>query len=318
MTFWAMVKSMITERKSQQDLAQAYEKLKHYSQLIEGQAILRERNYIAREVHDAVGHYLTAQSIQLENVAAFLTKKPEQAQYHLEKSRELLNLALNDIHEVVFSLSHLPFSNSSFAQAFDQLLQDFSRSNSIHLVSHINLNLSLPTEVAITIYRLTQEALTNVIKHSKAETVTISLFSTMDDINRGSDFLANKSEDMTHQSSQINPLTNDLPANFWQSVTNLADQSQSSNPKLHSSINALVTPALAMADQPTTELSHSEYISLVIADNGIGFRLADQKNGFGLRSMHERTAALGGILQIVSDSPQGCVIISRIPKYWHN
>lgn len=67
-----LVNTLLAERQSRQRLQQANAQLRQYALRIEDQATLQERNRIAREIHDALGHALTAQSIQLENAQLFL------------------------------------------------------------------------------------------------------------------------------------------------------------------------------------------------------------------------------------------------------
>lgn len=173
--FLVLVNSLLRERDRQQELMQAHRQLQHYSQLIEGQAILRERTYIAREVHDAVGHYLTNQSIQLENASSLLSSDPVRAAYYLQKSRELGEFALSDVRNAVFALSEHPFTGGSLKTAFTKLLDDLTQSISIRLIATLDFEIFLPTEIAIALYRITQEALTNTVKHSQAQNVWIDL-----------------------------------------------------------------------------------------------------------------------------------------------
>jgi signal transduction histidine kinase len=67
-----LVNALLAERQSREKLLLANERLRQYALRIEDQATLQERNRIAREIHDALGHALTAQSIQLENAQLFL------------------------------------------------------------------------------------------------------------------------------------------------------------------------------------------------------------------------------------------------------
>jgi signal transduction histidine kinase len=60
-----LVNALLSERQSREKLLLANEQLRQYALRIEDQATLQERNRIAREIHDALGHALTAQSIQL-------------------------------------------------------------------------------------------------------------------------------------------------------------------------------------------------------------------------------------------------------------
>ena len=65
-----LVNALVREYESRQKLAQAHQKLREYAILVEDRATVDERNRIAREIHDSVGHVLTAQTIQLNNAIA--------------------------------------------------------------------------------------------------------------------------------------------------------------------------------------------------------------------------------------------------------
>ena len=69
--------SMVAERQSREKLAIANEKLRQYALQIENQAILQERNRIARDIHDSLGHSLTALNIQLETALKLWHSYPD-------------------------------------------------------------------------------------------------------------------------------------------------------------------------------------------------------------------------------------------------
>lgn len=63
-----LVNALMSEYRSRQELRTVNQQLREYALLIEDRAMLQERNRIAREFHDSLGHSLTAQNIQLANV----------------------------------------------------------------------------------------------------------------------------------------------------------------------------------------------------------------------------------------------------------
>ena len=70
----------MSESQSREQLSSTLTRLRQYSLKKEDQATLQERNRIAREIHDTLGHTLTAQSIQLDSGLLLLnTDKTEQA-----------------------------------------------------------------------------------------------------------------------------------------------------------------------------------------------------------------------------------------------
>ncbi|MCG8367860.1 MAG: sensor histidine kinase [Pseudanabaenales cyanobacterium] len=170
-----LVGALLAEKQSRQQLGQANRRLRQYALLIENQATLQERNRIAREIHDSLGHSLTAQSIQLENVAMLLPDDIEQANQHLQKARLLGKEALQNVRQSVATLRTHPLKGQSLGGALTKLGQEFEHTNRIQLQSDINLKSAPSPEISTVIYRVVQEAFTNVSKHSQATQVRLAL-----------------------------------------------------------------------------------------------------------------------------------------------
>ncbi|MEM8721180.1 MAG: sensor histidine kinase [Cyanobacteria bacterium P01_G01_bin.39] len=170
-----LVGAVIAEHHSKAKLTQAHRRLQQYALKIENQATLQERNRIAREIHDSVGHYLTAQSIQLENTALFLDRDLAKAASHLVKARQLGKDALANIRTSVATLRTNPLKEQSLSSLIEQLIADFRFNTNIKIVNKIELNSNLSDEVSISLFRIIQEILTNITKHSQATEVTLNL-----------------------------------------------------------------------------------------------------------------------------------------------
>ncbi|BAU64006.1 two-component sensor histidine kinase [Stanieria sp. NIES-3757] len=170
-----LVGAVLAEHQSREKLAIANRRLRQYAVTVENQATLQERNRIAREIHDSVGHYLTAQSIQLENTALFLFQEPEKAANYLQKARQLGKEALQNVRNAVATLRNDPLKMRSLDSSLKQLITEFKRNTAIEVKSEINLSVELASEVALVLYRIIQEALTNISKHSQATLVHLRL-----------------------------------------------------------------------------------------------------------------------------------------------
>jgi signal transduction histidine kinase len=177
-----MVGAILTERESRDRLAEANDRLRRYALLVENQATLQERNRIAREIHDSVGHALTAQSIQLENVAMWLEENQPRASDHLQKARVLGKEALQNVRQSVATMRQPPLQGKALPETLQKLVQDFERNTGIHADLQVQIARSLPTEVAIALYRIAQEATTNIAKHSQAREVHLTLKETLKDL----------------------------------------------------------------------------------------------------------------------------------------
>ncbi len=99
-----MIKALQREYDSRQKLALAHKKLREYALLAEDKATLDERNRIAREIHDSLGHTLTAQSIQLDNAIAFWQLDPTKAYSFLTEAKTLVTTALREIRYSVATM----------------------------------------------------------------------------------------------------------------------------------------------------------------------------------------------------------------------
>jgi signal transduction histidine kinase len=170
-----LINSLQAESQSREKLATAHNQLRQYALRIEDQATLQERNRIAREIHDAVGHALTAQSIQLENALLFLQTNPDKARAFLTEARQLGTQALREVRQSVATLRSNPLLGQNLSEAIATLVRDFQATTAIAPECNIYLPRSLPPEISNAIYRIFQEALTNIAKHANATQVTLSL-----------------------------------------------------------------------------------------------------------------------------------------------
>lgn len=175
-----MVNSLLTERQSREKLAIAYEQLHQYALRIEDQATLQERNRIARDIHDSLGHVLTAQSIQLENALLFCPPGAPKTRGFLASAQQLCSSALHDVRESVAKLRAHPLQGRSLESALTNTLSTFQQTTGITLQSDLRLLHSQPLDISTAVYRVLQEALTNIHKHSAATQVTVQLVETSD------------------------------------------------------------------------------------------------------------------------------------------
>ncbi len=177
-----LINALLDERQSREKLEKVYQELEmthqqlhQYALRIEDQATLQERNRIAREIHDGLGHTLTAQTIQINNALIFWQTKSEQALIAVKQAKQLGAEALLEVRKSVSVLRSNPLQGELLESAIDILLQDFKQNTGIEVSINIQLQQSLPSEVNTTLYRIIQESLTNIYKHAQAKTVNIEL-----------------------------------------------------------------------------------------------------------------------------------------------
>lgn len=127
-----------------------------------------ERLRVARDIHDVLGHHLTALNLQLE-VASHVDS--HQVQNHVSRAKSICGLLLADVRETVSEFR--TEQDVDLSDALSTLCKDISGIN-------VSLNISLLTpqlnaRIAEIIFRSVQEAITNIMKHSNAKNCQISL-----------------------------------------------------------------------------------------------------------------------------------------------
>ena len=89
-----LINALLAERQSREKLTLANEQLRQYAMRLKDQVTLQERNRIARDIHDSLGHSLTALNIQLEGALKLWQSNPQKAQTFLAEAKRLGSTAL--------------------------------------------------------------------------------------------------------------------------------------------------------------------------------------------------------------------------------
>jgi signal transduction histidine kinase len=157
------------------ELSDANQQLREYAVQTEELVATRERNRIAREIHDSLGHYLTGVYMQLEAARALSHNPPSRLNETLEKAQALTQLGLQDIRRSVATLRAMPLQNQTLEEALRQLA-DQNRCNQLAIeIRTEGTPRVLPTQTTLTLYRTGQEGLTNIRKHAQASHASVVL-----------------------------------------------------------------------------------------------------------------------------------------------
>ncbi|MGJ5675249.1 MAG: sensor histidine kinase [Nostochopsis sp.] len=173
-----LMNTILSERESREKLAVANRKLRQYALQIENQATLEERNRIAREIHDSLGHSLTALNLQLETALKLWQSNPGKAQTFLARAKELGSKALQDVRQSVSAMRSDPLQEQSLEQAIANLAESMQRTTGISPMLKINLSHPISSEIITPIYRIIQESFTNICKYAQATEVKLELRTT--------------------------------------------------------------------------------------------------------------------------------------------
>ena len=135
-----------------------------------------ERRAIARELHDDVGQTLTGLMMQLGMVKSMLPKSAKSMHNTLEKSEALIQEILEHTRSIITDLRPQVLDDLGLVPALQRLGDDFQVNTAVKVEMNLaRLPIRLPTQLEVTLFRIVQEALTNVRKHARANRVSIAL-----------------------------------------------------------------------------------------------------------------------------------------------
>lgn len=137
-----------------------------------------ELKRIAREIHDDLNQQLSMISVQVDQLASHLPADREEICQRLREMETQLARLSDDLHRMAHQLHPSTLEDLGLIPALRSHCRDLSRHEKISIsFEHQGKWKRLPSEVTLSIYRVTQEALTNVVKHSNAKKVDVSLSS---------------------------------------------------------------------------------------------------------------------------------------------
>ena len=137
---------------------------------------MKERNRLAREIHDTIGHGLTGISVGLEAVEVLMDLSPDMAKSQLHAVSKMARSSLDDVRRSVRKLKPDSLESKSFDLAIHEMIDEMSKTTGtqIYFVSY-GEHKSYREDVKETIYRLVQEGMTNAIRHGRAKEIWIRL-----------------------------------------------------------------------------------------------------------------------------------------------
>lgn len=216
--------------KTQQLLSEKEQELKRILGVVQGQDI--ERNRIAKDIHDGVGGKLAGIRLQLSE------RNMDVNDLGIHNEIEKLTGVFQELRAISHNLSSNYITDKSLEVLLDQLQQQYQERKEFELEISVypeNMLQSITQEQKYHLYRIIQEALTNISKHAQATFVSINM------------------------------------------------------------------------------TQHTNNISLIIEDDGVGFDTQKQAKGIGLKNIEERITLLKGTLEIDSHVENGSTILIEIP-----
>ncbi len=173
-----LVVSILADRERQRlkELAAAHIRLRRHAATVEQLAISRERNRLARDLHDTLAHSFAALTVQLEALKTLLDHDPSAARQAIDEAISLARDGLQESRQAIQALRTDRVASLGLVGALRGELQELGARTGLHT----SLDLEGPEpelteEEAQALFRIVQEALTNVERHAQAQTVRVRL-----------------------------------------------------------------------------------------------------------------------------------------------
>ena len=167
---------------AENELSEALEKSRSLNDRIAEMTAVEERNRIARDIHDSLGHDLVALNIQLETALTLWNMDTEQAYASLKEAKQLGSNALKSVRTSVAEMRADALQGKILEQALDMLLSEFQLATRVRPTAEIDLSYPFPNAVNVAVYRIIQEGLTNICKHAQATAVHLELIATQQNL----------------------------------------------------------------------------------------------------------------------------------------
>lgn len=161
------------------ELLKTHKKLREYSARVEELAVIEERNRIARDIHDTLGHNMTALIMQMEMSSHIMDDETEKAKELIESAKLTARQGLVSIRKVVETLR----GEEKGMDSIKELVNEFCHASGVKGSLEVTGKpVRIDTDTGITLYRVIQESLTNSVRHGNATNINVELTYTSEKI----------------------------------------------------------------------------------------------------------------------------------------
>jgi signal transduction histidine kinase len=172
-----IVSHLVTSQRFQREaLLDANLKLSQHARTVEQLATSRERNRLARELHDTLAHTLSAQTVNLEAIKLLLPAEQDEVHAMLQQSLDNTRKGLSDTRRALKDLRSKQLEDLGLGIALRHLAQDIAQRGTLDLEVDLPEQLpDLPSQTEQCMYRIAQEAMENVARHANASSISLHM-----------------------------------------------------------------------------------------------------------------------------------------------
>jgi signal transduction histidine kinase len=173
---YTITRLMKEQRRLRSSLETANQKLSNHMSTLDALATARERNRLARDLHDTLAHSLSGLIIQLEAINILWGKQPEQAKHDLQNSTMQARAGLQEARRAIKALRAAPLEEMGLLVALEQAAKEAAARGAFQVTTDLPKNFAaLAPEIENDIYRVTLEAFENIVRHAQAEHAALCL-----------------------------------------------------------------------------------------------------------------------------------------------
>jgi len=155
------------------------DELKETQQKLQELAVVEERNRLARDLHDSVKQQVFAISMRLSAARTALSEA-DKAYPSITEAERLAQQAGTELTTLINALRPPALERKSLADAVHEHVEEWSRQNHVDIELHVDSTIAVDEKIEQALFRVLQEALANVARHSKADRVKVELRSESD------------------------------------------------------------------------------------------------------------------------------------------
>jgi NarL family two-component system sensor histidine kinase LiaS len=138
-------------------------------------AALEERNRLARDLHDSAKQEAFAASFQIGAALTLIEDDPQKSLNHLHEAENLIDSVRREMTNIIYELRPPSSNSDQFNKTLEEYCLDWAHQTGIHTITKIEGSENFSLESNQSIYRIMQEALSNVARHSSAKNVEVFL-----------------------------------------------------------------------------------------------------------------------------------------------
>jgi len=178
-TFIAIIREAEAAReesqKQQAELQTAHRQLQSYTAQAEELAVLQDRNRLARNLHDSVTQTIFSMRLTAEAANMLQEQNPARVGAELQKLQSLAKSALAEMRSLIFELRPTAVTALGLVPALRQLVVTLERQYGLKVDLRVNGDPQLTESEAQRLFRISQEALNNVVKHAQTDKAVLSI-----------------------------------------------------------------------------------------------------------------------------------------------